>query len=90
MVNNLGQLKNGRSVLVELPDYSLPGAEAILIRKVLQEKGWNLKQAAAELKIARGTLYSKMKRYGISRQSEPAEPAEPDVPHGAATASVGN
>jgi len=46
---------------------SLPLAEATLIRKVLQEANWNLKQAARELAIARGTLYSKMKKYGIEK-----------------------
>jgi two-component system NtrC family response regulator/two-component system response regulator HydG len=33
----------------------------------LGETNWNLKQAARELDIARGTLYSKMKKYGIER-----------------------
>ena len=46
---------------------SLPLAESTLIRKVLEETNWNLKQAADQLDIARGTLYSKMKRYGIER-----------------------
>ncbi len=46
---------------------SLAEAEAALILKVLQEKGWNLKQAAAALDIARGTLYSKMEKYHIEK-----------------------
>lgn len=46
---------------------SLPLAEATLIRKVLEETNWNLKQAAKELDIARGTLYSKMEKYGIEK-----------------------
>ncbi len=50
-----------------LPSKSLPLAEATLIRKVLEETNWNLKQAARELDIARGTLYSKMKKYRIER-----------------------
>jgi DNA-binding NtrC family response regulator len=52
---------------LELFSRSLPLAESCLIRKVLEETNWNLKQAAAQLDIARGTLYSKMKRYGIDR-----------------------
>ena len=52
---------------LELYSRSLPLAESSLIRKVLEETNWNLKQAAAQLDIARGTLYSKMKRYGIDR-----------------------
>jgi DNA-binding NtrC family response regulator len=50
-----------------LSSRSLPLAEATLINKVLQETNWNLKQAAKELDIARGTLYSKMKKYGIEK-----------------------
>jgi len=50
-----------------LPSRSLPNVESTLIQTVLQEKNWNLNQAARELCIARGTLYSKMKKYGISK-----------------------
>ncbi len=50
-----------------LSSISLPLAEATMIRKVLEETNWNLKQAARELDIARGTLYSKMKKYGIEK-----------------------
>ncbi|MBW1745456.1 MAG: sigma-54-dependent Fis family transcriptional regulator [Deltaproteobacteria bacterium] len=50
-----------------LSSRSLPLAEATMIHKVLEETSWNLKQAAKELDIARGTLYSKMKKYGIEK-----------------------
>lgn len=50
---------------LKLSSPSLPIAEASLIRKVLEETNWNLKQASAKLGIARGTLYSKMKKYVI-------------------------
>lgn len=50
-----------------LSSSSLPAAESTLISKVLVETGWNLKQAADRLDIARGTLYSKMKKYGIEK-----------------------
>lgn len=52
---------------LSLASPSLPLAEANLIRKVLEDADWNLKRAARELDIARGTLYSKMKRYNIKR-----------------------
>lgn len=52
---------------LRLSSRSLPLAESTLIRQVLEETGWNLKQAAKELEIARGTLYSKMKRYMIEK-----------------------
>lgn len=42
-------------------------AEQALITRVLVESGWNLKLAAETLGIARGTLYSKMKKLSIER-----------------------
>ncbi len=53
--------------VLELMDRSLPKAEETLIRKVLDETNWNLKRSAMLLSIARGTLYSKMKKYNIER-----------------------
>ena len=52
---------------LRLSSRSLPLAESTLIRQVLEETGWNLKQAAKELDIARGTLYSKIKKYMIEK-----------------------
>jgi two-component system NtrC family response regulator/two-component system response regulator HydG len=52
---------------LELSSRSLPLAEATIIHKVLDETNWNLKQAAKQLDIARGTLYSKMKKSGIEK-----------------------
>ena len=52
---------------LSLSSSSLAGAEIALIRKVLEEKDWNLKQAADALDIARGTLYSKMEKYNIRK-----------------------
>jgi transcriptional regulator with GAF, ATPase, and Fis domain len=52
---------------LHLPSKSLPLAEETLIRMVLEETNWNLKRAARELDIARGTLYSKIKKYRIER-----------------------
>lgn len=57
---------------LELKDPSLPKAEEALIRKILEETDWNLKQSAVLLHIARGTLYSKMKKYNIKRPVRPA------------------
>lgn len=56
-----------KEFILRLPSKSLPLAESTLIHKVLEETNWNLKQAARELDIARGTLYSKMKKYRIER-----------------------
>jgi DNA-binding NtrC family response regulator len=61
--------KNSQPKKFALPisSKSLPLAESTLIHRALEETNWNLKQAAKELDIARGTLYSKMKKYGIER-----------------------
>ncbi|MBE9571514.1 MAG: hypothetical protein IMF11_12870 [Proteobacteria bacterium] len=59
---------------LELRDRSLANAEATLINEVLLETGWNLKRAARRLKIARGTLYSKIKKHNIRRPTMPALP----------------
>ena len=52
---------------LKLSSRSLSHAEEILIRNVLRETDWNLKQAATSLGIARGTLYSKIKKYGLQK-----------------------
>ena len=54
---------------LELETPSLAQAEKALIRKVLEDTDWNLKQTAQELGIARGTLYSKMRKNGLMRDS---------------------
>jgi len=56
-----------KEISLTLPSSSLLLSESILIRKVLEETNWNLKRAARELQVARGTLYSKVKKYGIER-----------------------
>ncbi|CAH2030193.1 sigma-54-dependent transcriptional regulator [Trichlorobacter ammonificans] len=53
--------------MLTLHDSSLAAAEELLVRTVLEEKSWHLTQAAQALGISRGTLYSKMVRYGIAK-----------------------
>jgi len=55
--------------LLEKKPRDLAQVEASCILNALEENQWNLKQAALSLKIARGTLYSKMKKYNISKPS---------------------
>ncbi len=57
-----------KEITLELTDHSLSNVEAALINEVLRATGWNLKRAARRLEIARGTLYSKIKKHNISRR----------------------
>lgn len=45
--------------------------EASHIYSALKKHHWNLSKTAESLKIARGTLYSKLKKLGISKQCSP-------------------
>ena len=64
----LNENASSEKVTLRLPSRSLATAESTLIRQVLEETNWNLKQASRVLDIARGTLYSKMKKFGIERR----------------------
>lgn len=64
---NLTQGSHCNDFSLTLTSTSLSKAEAALIRKVLESNQGNLKQTASDLAIARGTLYSKMKKYGINK-----------------------
>jgi DNA-binding NtrC family response regulator len=46
-------------------EYSLSKNERNLILTVMRECNWNKHEAARQLEISRGTLYSKLKRYNI-------------------------
>jgi PAS domain S-box-containing protein len=46
-------------------EYSLAKNERRLILRVIRECNWNKHEAARQLDISRGTLYSKLKRHGI-------------------------
>ena len=68
MSNHLTKNPARKEITLELADHSLANAEATLIQEILKERNWNIKLAAKELDIARGTLYSKMKKYNIRRR----------------------
>jgi len=65
--DNIKEAFQNKKFRLTLTSPSLPLAEATLIQKVLNENHWNLKQAAMELEIARGTLYSKIKKYRLKK-----------------------
>ncbi|MBU4316637.1 MAG: sigma-54 dependent transcriptional regulator [Proteobacteria bacterium] len=56
-----------REFSLTLTSTSLLKAEESLIRRVIEMNNGNLKQASSDLDIARGTLYSKMQKYGIKK-----------------------
>ena len=71
MSDHIDKNPASKEITLELTNYSLSSAEATLINEVLRETGWNLKRAAWRLKIARGTLYSKIKKHNIRRPALP-------------------
>ncbi len=58
-----------------LKDFSLEKAEKELVKKAMEEAGWQKTRAASLLGITRATLYAKLKQYNIQ---EPAQ--EHNVP----------
>ncbi|MBN1817621.1 MAG: sigma-54-dependent Fis family transcriptional regulator [Sedimentisphaerales bacterium] len=53
------------SPLLGLKDFSLERAEKELVKRALQQAGWQKTRAAALLGITRATLYAKVKQYDI-------------------------
>lgn len=61
---------SGAQVMAEgLADFSLEKAEKELVKRALEQAGWQKTRAAALLGITRATLYAKVKQYNIQ---EPA------------------
>ena len=56
-------------ITLRVESKSLYEMERKLIQHVLNETQWNLSEAARELKISRGTLYSKLSKYGLHEQT---------------------
>ncbi len=54
-----------KEVCLAILPKSLKGMEKIHIEKILEETGWNVRQAARLMEIDRQTLYNKMKKYDI-------------------------
>jgi DNA-binding NtrC family response regulator len=51
------------------PTSSLAENERRLVLRVLQESNWNKHEAARRLKVSRSTLYSKIRRYDLKRET---------------------
>jgi PAS domain S-box-containing protein len=54
---------------VDFPDTSLAENERRLIAGVLKTSNWNKHEAARRLNISRSTLYSKIRRYGLKKDT---------------------
>ncbi|MGD9230640.1 MAG: sigma-54-dependent Fis family transcriptional regulator [Desulfobacterales bacterium] len=54
---------------VDLPATSLSENERRLIAGVLKKSNWNKHEAARRLDISRSTLYSKIRRYGLKKET---------------------
>jgi len=67
MFDRPGAKAANEEITLKLRDRSLANAEATLILKALEETNWNLKRTAGKLEIARGTLYSKIRKHNIKR-----------------------
>lgn len=46
---------------------TLKEVEAAHIHRILEETDWNISRAATVLEVDRGTLYHKIKKYGLER-----------------------
>ncbi len=71
-------LSRAEDVLV-LPgsDRSIRAMEEILIRRVLEETGWNISRSATILGINRTTLYNKIRLYNLDRDKSEKAPRPP-------------
>jgi DNA-binding NtrC family response regulator len=50
-------------------DQSLEAIESVHIKEVLEQMGWNITRSAEMLGIDRATLYHKIKKYGLRKQT---------------------
>ncbi len=67
----------GETPVIPMKDFSLEKAEKELVKRALQESGWQKTRAASLLGITRATLYAKVKQYNIA---EPGESVCQDQP----------
>lgn len=63
--SDLGLQGSSHSRTSSLEDMSLEEAEALLISKALARYSGNVKRAAEQLGLSRGTFYRRMERYGL-------------------------
>lgn len=59
---------------IALSDFSLEKAERELVKKALEEAGWQKSRAASLLGITRATLYAKVKQYNLQEPDKKPQP----------------
>ncbi|HOK65234.1 MAG TPA: sigma-54 dependent transcriptional regulator [Anaerohalosphaeraceae bacterium] len=59
---------------ISIKDFSLEKAERELVKKALEEAGWQKSRAASLLGITRATLYAKVKQYNIQEPEKKPQP----------------
>ncbi|MEJ5259300.1 MAG: sigma-54 dependent transcriptional regulator [Anaerohalosphaeraceae bacterium] len=62
------------SPAVPIKDFSLEKAERELVKKALEEAGWQKSRAASLLGITRATLYAKVKQYNLQEPEKKTQP----------------
>ena len=67
-IGDLGDFKKENTIKLVLPSLQLESAEQILIDQALRGNDGNISRAATTLGVSRGTLYNKMKKYGLEYQ----------------------
>lgn len=72
-IENIHLDQANQPTAVALKDFSLEKAERELVKRALEEAGWQKTRAAALLGITRATLYAKVKQYNIQTPNETPE-----------------
>ena len=67
ILDDLPETISIKAIAIESEPRSLNEFEKKQILQVLNENDWNISKSAKELKIDRGTLYNKLKKYNIKR-----------------------
>jgi len=67
IIDDLPETISVKAEVIESEPRSLNEFEKKQILQVLNENDWNISKSAKELKIDRGTLYNKLKKYNIKR-----------------------
>jgi transcriptional regulator of acetoin/glycerol metabolism len=63
------------TAVTSVGDRSLASLERRHIENVLRETAWNVSETARILEVDRGTVYNKIKHYGIEREEGDIERA---------------